>query len=102
MKIKKGKSVIWLFKKMPLLMNMSRERSRRDLFNGMVSDMFIFINNQITPSPCFAFIPNTDVELPKTRVSFYCELRDRIFCTEERIREIGSRKKLSSLSLCLD
>jgi len=40
------------------------ESSRRDLFIDMVVDRFIFKNNQITLSPCFAFIPRTGVRLP--------------------------------------
>jgi len=70
MKVKQGKSVIWLFLK--ILMNNHIESSRRDLFIDMIVDSFIFNNNLITLAPCFTFIPKTAVGLPKTGVRFYC------------------------------
>jgi len=40
----------------------------------MVVDRLIFKNNQITLFPCFTFIPNAGVGLPKTDVGFYSVL----------------------------
>jgi len=37
------------------------ESSRRDVFIDMAVDGFILNKNQITLSPCFIFIPKTDV-----------------------------------------
>ena len=37
----------------------------------MVVDRVIFQNNQITVSPCFTFITETGVRLPKGAVTFY-------------------------------
>jgi len=44
MKVKQGKSVIWLFLKMPLSLSIM-ESSRRDLFIDVDVDRFIFKNN---------------------------------------------------------
>jgi len=52
MKVKQGKSVIWLILKVPLLITISMESSQRDLF----IDRFTFNNDQITPSVCSTFI----------------------------------------------
>jgi len=41
------------------------KRSRREFTINVVIHSFIFINNQITPFPCFTFIP-------KTGIIFYC------------------------------
>ena len=35
----------------------------------MIVDIFIFKNN-LTPSPCFTFIPKTGIGLPETGVRF--------------------------------
>jgi len=71
MKVKHGKSVIWLFLKIALRTTISMESSRRDLFIGMVVDRYIFNSNQDTPSPCFTYMPKPGVGLPKIGVSLY-------------------------------
>jgi len=50
------------------------KRSRRELSINMVIDGFVFNNNQITLFPCFNFIPNAGMGLPKTGF-FYCVVR---------------------------
>jgi len=47
------------------------ESSRRDLLIDMVVDRFILKNNEITLSPCFSFLPETGVGLPKAGLSFH-------------------------------
>jgi len=46
-------------------------RSRREHSIDMVVCGGILKNNQLTPFPCYTFIPKTDMGLPKTGVSFY-------------------------------
>jgi len=43
MKVKHGKSVIWLFLKIPLRITISMEKSRQDLFIDMVVDKFTYL-----------------------------------------------------------
>jgi len=45
MKVKQGKSGIWLFLKIPIWITISLENSRRDLSIDMAVDGFIFKNN---------------------------------------------------------
>jgi len=70
MKVEQGKSIIRLFFKIPLYINILNS-SRQDLFDYMVVDRFIFKNNQITFSPSFPFIPKTG-GLHKTGVRVSC------------------------------
>jgi len=68
---KAGERLILLLLKISSRTNITM-MSFRDLFIDVVVDTFISSkNNQITPSPCFTFIPKTVVGLPKTEVSFY-------------------------------
>ena len=64
MKVKQGKSVIWLNSKITVWITISIKSSWRDLFIDVVVDRFIFNNNQITLSPCFTLLPKTVVGLP--------------------------------------
>jgi len=72
MKVKQGKSVIWLFLKINLSTNhinekvSSRALTCRELAIDMVVHGGIFKFNQITLFPCFTFIP-------KLGASFYSE-----------------------------
>ena len=53
--------------------NYQMRRSLRELSIDMVINQGIFKNTQITFFPSFTFIPKTDMGLPKTGISFYCE-----------------------------
>jgi len=52
-KVKQGKSGIWLFLKIPLWITISIHSSRRGLNIDMVVDGHIFKNNQIPLFPCY-------------------------------------------------
>jgi len=65
MKVKQGKSVIWLFLKINLSTTTSMKRSRRELSIDIVIQRGIFQNNQTTLFSSFTFIL-------KTEVIFYC------------------------------
>jgi len=69
--------------------------SQRGLFIDMVVDMFIFKNNQMALAPCFIFIPETGVRLPKREVSFYCNTESVTFRTVGRNPETLSWGDLS-------
>jgi len=48
------------------------ESSRQDLsINRFLTSLHIFKTNHITIFPCFTFIPQTGLGLPKPKVSFY-------------------------------
>jgi len=54
-----------------LITKTSMKRSRRELSINIVIDRSIFQNNQVTLSPCFTFIPQTNIGLPKTGLCFF-------------------------------
>jgi len=56
MKVKQGKSVIWLIIKINLTTTILMKRSRRELSIDMLIQGVIFENNQITLFPGFTFI----------------------------------------------
>jgi len=65
MKVKQGKSAIWLFLKINISITISMKRSRRELSIDMVIHVYL---KKISSSPV---LPSY-LMLPKAAVNFYC------------------------------
>jgi len=102
-KVKQGKSSIWLFLKIWLTISM--ESSWRDLFIDMVVDRFILKNNHITLYFCSTFIPKQVWDYLKQGIVFtvwripsfftvYCSasLQGNAHCWAKHRQKLSSRR----------